>query len=395
MLTRRGWSFVGAAAGLYLGARLLGLVQLAVLAVATVLLLVGAYVWVRVKAPALVARRKLKELLQVGVEGRVDLVVTATRRGPTVAVADAFDQGRRAARFLLAPLGAGEEARAAYRFPTDRRGRFEIGPLRATLTDPFGLVSASHRVLGTEQVIVYPRVHEIVPPPDIGGLDLDRDHPAVRPRVESSGDFMTLRDYAPGDDLRHVHWRSTARRGHLMMRQNETRRRAPVLLMLDVRPPTHDRASFERAVEAVASIATALDRAGRPFEVACSTGANVGAPGRRHLAHIMDELAIVEPHGADRLVIASTRRRSSALIAVTGRLLTTDSASLGMLVRDGGLLVMVPTADQSAPVTARARRFRSIAVPHNERPFGHSWNEAMLQWQRTGSLPTSSSPAHS
>ena len=47
---------------------------------------------------------------------------------------------------------------------------------------------------------------------------------------------MTLRDYAPGDDLRHVHWRSTARRGHLMMRQNETRRRTPVLVMLDVRP---------------------------------------------------------------------------------------------------------------------------------------------------------------
>jgi uncharacterized protein (DUF58 family) len=395
VLTRRGWSFVGAAVGLYVGARMLGLVQLAVLAVATILLLIGAYVWVRVKSPALVASRTLKELLQVGIEGRVDLVVTAERRSPTIAVADAFDHGRRAARFLLAPLAAGEEARAAYRFPTDRRGRFEVGPLRATLADPFGLASASRRVLGTEQVIVYPRVHDIVAPPDIGGLDLDRDHPAVRPRVESSGDFMTLREYAPGDDLRHVHWRSTARRGHLMMRQNETRRRAPVLLMLDVRPATHDRASFERGVEAVASIATALDRAGRPFEVAWSTGMNVGAPGRRHLAHIMDELAIVEPHGADRLLITSTRRRSSAVIAVTGRLLATDAASLGMLVRDGGLLVMVPTAEQSIPVAPRARRFRSFAVANDARPFTQSWNEAVLRWQRTGSLPTSSSPAHS
>ncbi len=375
MLTRRGWSFVGATVGLYVGARLLGLVQLAVLAVAAALLLIGAYVWVRVKTPALVASRSLKELLQVGVEGRVDLLVTAVRRGPTIAVADAFDHGRRAARFLLAPLAEGDKARAAYRFPTDRRGRFELGPLRATITDPFGLVSASRRVLGTEQVIVYPRVHEIVAPPDIGGLDLDRDHPAVRPRVESSGDFMTLREYAPGDGLRHVHWRSTARRGHLMMRQNETRRRAPVLLMLDVRPATHDRASFERAVEAVASIATALDRSGRPFEVAWSTG--------------------VEPHGADRLLIASTRRRSSALIAVTGRLLAPDPASLGLLVRDGGLLVTVPTAEQSAPVAARSRRFRALVVPHDDRPFAHTWNEAVLRWQRTGNRPTSTSPAHS
>jgi uncharacterized protein (DUF58 family) len=180
-----------------------------------------------------------------------------------------------------------------------------------------------------------------------------------------------------------------------MMRQNETRRRAPVLLMLDVRPATHDRSSFERAVEAVASIATALDRAGRPFEVAWSTGMAVGAPGRRHLAHIMDELAIVEPHGADRLLIASTRRRSSALIAVTGRLLAPDAASLGMLVRDGGLLVTVPSAAESGPVAPRARRFRSLVVPYDERPFAHSWNEAVLRWQRTGSLPTSSSPAPS
>ena len=149
MFTRRGWSFVGAAVGLFVGARLLGLVQLAVLSIATALLLIGAYAWVRAKSPALEARRTLKELLQVGVEGRVDLTVSATRRSPTIAVADAFDHGRRAARFLLAPLGEGEEARAAYRFPTDRRGRFEIGPLRATLTDPFGLVSPARARDGT------------------------------------------------------------------------------------------------------------------------------------------------------------------------------------------------------------------------------------------------------
>jgi uncharacterized protein (DUF58 family) len=395
VLTRRGWSFVGAVIGLYVGSRLLGLVQLAVLAVAAVVLLVGAYIWVRVKTPALVARRQLRELLQVGVEGRVDLAVTATGRTPTLAIADAFDHGRRAARFLLAPLAPGETGRAAYRFPTDKRGRFEIGPLRATVTDAFGLVSSSHRILGSEQVIVYPQVHDIVAPPDLGGLDLDRDHPAVRPRVEPSGDFMTLREYAPGDDLRLVHWRSTARRGHLMVRQNETRRRAPVLVVLDVRPATHDRDSFERAVEAVASIATALDRAGRPFDVAWSTGPEIGAPGRRHLAYVMDELAIVQPHGPDRLLIAATRTRSSALIAVTGRQLPNDAASLSALVRDGGVLVSVMTAEGSTPIAPRARRFRTVVVPSDERPFTQSWNEAMLRWQRIGNLPTSPSPARS
>jgi uncharacterized protein (DUF58 family) len=385
VLTRRGWSIVGAAAGLYVGARILGLVQLAVLAICGAVLLIAAYGWVRAHPLSLVARRSLKERLQVGVEGRVDLKVSATRRTPTLAVADAFDRGRRSARFLLAPLATGEDAQAAYRFPTDRRGRFEVGPLRVTLTDPFGLATTTRRVLGTEDVVVYPRVHEFVAPPDVGGLDYDRDHPHVLARVEPTGEFMTLRDYAPGDDLRHVHWRSTARRGHLMMRQNETRRRAPVLLLLDVRPGAHDRESFERAVEACASIATALDRAGRPFEVAWTTGTPIGVPGRRHLATVMDELAVVQPHGPDRLVIATTRRHSSALIAVTGRLGGTDPGALGVLVRDGGTLVVVSTVPASAAL-ARVRRFHLVAVPCPEGvPLSRSWNEAMLRWQRSGS----------
>src|SRR5690242_1788634 len=105
MITRRGWSLVGAAVGLYLGARLLGLVQLAVLAVATGILLVASYVWVRTRRPTFSARRDLRERLQVGVEGRVDLTISATdKRTPTVALADAFDRGRRAARFLVPPL---------------------------------------------------------------------------------------------------------------------------------------------------------------------------------------------------------------------------------------------------------------------------------------------------
>jgi uncharacterized protein (DUF58 family) len=394
MITRRGWSLVGAAVGLYIGARFLGLVQLAVLSVATLLLLVAAYLWVRLHAPTLTARRDLKERLQVGVEGRVDLTVAATdRRTATLALADAFDRGRRAARFLLPPLAPGEDARAAYRFPTDRRGRFEVGPLRATITDAFGLASTTRRVLATEEVIVYPRVHEITAPPEIGGLDLDRDHPRVRSRVEPSGDFMTLRDYAPGDDLRHVHWRSTARRGHLMMRQNETRRRAPALVLLDVRPGAHDRTSFERAVEACASIVSALDRAGRPFDVMWSTGTMVGAPGRRHLANVMDELAIVQPHGPDTLVVAKTRRRSGALITIVGRMQPSDATALGLLVRDGGMLLAVNVMP-SPTDTIRSRRFRALLIPDRaEDSFPRAWNEAVLRWQRGARLPSSPSVA--
>src|SRR4051812_40503180 len=122
MITRRGWALVGSAAGLFVAGRILGLVQLAVLASTAVLTLVAAYFWVRMREPQLQGRRELKERLQVGVQGRVDIVLVATTPTATLSVNDAFDGGRRAARLLLAPMHTGEEARAAYRFPTDRRG---------------------------------------------------------------------------------------------------------------------------------------------------------------------------------------------------------------------------------------------------------------------------------
>jgi uncharacterized protein (DUF58 family) len=389
--------------GLFIGGRLLGLVQLSVLATAGAALLAGAALWVHTHPPELVARRELKERLQVGVGGRVDLHVGGASPGgqarvahhtPTLALTDAFDRGRRAARFLLAPLAPGETARAAYRFPTERRGRFELGPLRAVVSDPFGVVQRSRRVLGTEEVIVYPRVHEILVLPESGGDELDRDQPRANARIDASGEFHTLREYAPGDDLRHVHWRSTARRGRLMMRQNEARRRAPVLVMLDVRPRAFDRDAFERAVEACGSIVTMLDHAARPVEVLLSTGEHIGAPGRRNLATVMDELAVVQPHGPDRLVLPATQRRTGALVAIMGAMDPADATAVSVLVRNGGMLTVVATTIDGDGVPVHARRSRPLLVPCGpNRLFTSSWNEAVLRWQRSVNLPVQVSRA--
>ena len=395
MLTRRGWSLLGATIGLYVGARVLGLIQLVVLATCALLMLVAAAIWVRLHPLDLEARRHLRERLQVGVDGRVDLELTPAcgRSIATVSVADSFDRGRRSARFLVAPLRPGESARAAYRIPTDRRGRFELGPLRATISDAFGLASRTRRILGTEEVIVYPRVFDIAALPESGGDEHDQDLRRAHGRLDPGGEFLTLRDYEPGDDLRRVHWRSTARRDRLMVRQNEARRRAPVLVMLDVRPGSHDRASFERAVEACGSIVTALERAGRPHDVILSTGVSVGAQGRRHLASVMDELAVVEAHGPDRLIAATTRVRTASLVAIMGRVNEDDAAACSVLVRNGGALMIVTTA-ADAPTVVKTRRVRPAIVRYGpDRPFTESWNQAVLTWQRSGRLPSSQSPA--
>jgi len=396
VLTRRGWSLLGASTGLYIGSRILGLVQLTVLAGAGFLVLATAALWVHFHPVDLAAQRHLRERLQVGVDGRVDVTVEskAARRLPTVTVSDAFDRGRRSARFLLAPLEPDETARAAYRLPTDQRGRFELGPLRATVGDPFGLASHTRRVLGTEEVIVFPRVHEIMSLPETGGDEPDRDMPRAHGRLDPGGEFLNLRDYEPGDDLRRVHWRSTARHDRLMVRQNEARHRTPVLVMLDVRPASHDRASFERAVEGCASVVTACERVSRPCAVMLSTGVIVGTAGRRHLASVMDELAVVEPHGPDRIVATTTRRRSPALVAVMGRMRGDDSGALNVLLRGGGMLAVITTLPEGSGVWVRSRRYRPIVVPFGpDESLVPSWNRTILQWQRSVRLPLSASPA--
>jgi uncharacterized protein (DUF58 family) len=397
LLTHRGWSLLGATIGLIAGGRLLGLVQLWVLATAALLALLGAVVWTSTRTVDMQASRHVVRRLQVGVDGRVDLSVSSegARATPMLTLTDAFDGGRRHARFLLPPLASGTTARAAYRVPTERRGRYEIGPLRASVGDPFGLSNRSWRAAGLDEVIVQPRVHDVMPLPEGGGDDLDSNDRRVVGQLDVTGEFLMLREFAPGDDLRRVHWKSTARHQRLMIRQDESRRRAPVLVMLDVRSAAHDRTSFELAVEAVASIVTSLDRDQRQVEVRTTNGERLGQAGRRYVASLMDELAVIEPTGVGRL--APGRARPSAVVAVLGRPRDGDLLVLERLTgRRGMLAVVVTRPDGGQPVGLTTRRtvpLQVIVTP--DRPFPIAWNEAVIRWQRSSSHARLWSPSAS
>ena len=388
-LNRRGWSFVGAGLGLLVGGRLLGLPQLWILATATLALVIAAGVWTSTRRFAIGADRRPTERLQVGVEGRVDLVAVnnSDHTSPTLALNDSFDRGRRSARFLLAPLAPGEIGRAAYRVPTERRGRFELGPLTATVGDPFGLCERTFEVAARTEVLVYPRVHDIMALPELGGDDLDSHAAELVGRPDVGGEFHLVREYVAGDDLRRVHWKATARRSHLMVRQDESKRRAPVLVLLDVRAARHDRASFEVAVEVAASLSTALERAGRPYTLVTSGGETLGHSGQRHLATIMDSLAVVEPIASERLVPVLSGRRATSVAFITGTLRDHDQAAMNLMVRSGGGLALITTNAAATPGTALTpgprRRRATLHVRHtSDRSFAETWNAAVLTWQR-------------
>jgi len=387
-LTRRGWSLIGAALGLTLGSYLLGAVELLALAVAAVMLLVGGALWLSFGSglDLAITRRVRPQRLQVGAQGRIDISIDnrASRATPLLTATDLFDEGRRAARFLVPPLTPGGTARAAYRIPTRRRGRYRVGPLTVRAADPFGVTSRALATVGEIDVLVRPRVHPIVAPVAVGSrVSADADAVARQSVVSDLGDeFLTLREYEMGDDLRRVHWRSTARTGDLMIRQDEARWRSKAAIVLDVHPDGHDDESFEVAVEATASVVARLVRLQRRVEVMTSAAEVLGTGGDpRH--DVLDRLATVATNRDDRLVTVleqlRAHRRADLVVAVLGSVGADVTRALAAL--SGIDVIAVLTQPVGIAPSASL-----IVVDASSTPFPVAWNRACSQprvrWSR-------------
>ncbi|HVW33117.1 MAG TPA: DUF58 domain-containing protein, partial [Acidimicrobiia bacterium] len=292
-LTNRGWSLCGAAAALLVGARVLGVQELSMLAAAAFLVVVVAFIRSRRHALRISAQRTLRPArAEAGAAARADLVVLnqGVRTTPVLTATDSFDSGRRVARFLVPPLAPGETGDAAYRLPTDRRGIYSIGPLTLSVLDSFGVVQTGVTVAGEDRFVVYPKVEDVLPLPGAASREA-RMGSMQASRVPVGLDFFGLREYEVGDDLRRVHWRSTARTGELMLRQDEMPWESRSTILLDTRPSTHSGESFERAVEVAASLATAMCRGRRQVRFLTTGGVEIRSSGTDRYAQIMEYLA--------------------------------------------------------------------------------------------------------
>ncbi len=282
------------ALGVLLLGRILGLVQLYVVGVAGLILTGAAVGWLRLSPVKVEVTRRLRpHRASVGdsIEVELGITNTSTRRSPLVEAQDRFDGGTSEAgelRFLVAPMAPGRAGRTSYRLVADRRGVFEVGPLEVEVRDPFGLAARASTVAGSSALTVLPRVELIAPPPRSPGGTASAGTPRPALAGQTGDSFYALREYAPGDDLRRVHWASSARRDQLMIRQDDhpLQDRTTVILDLGVRDPE----AFETAVSAAASVVSAAratlvrfaDTAGH------DSGYNNG-PG--HIAAILDRLA--------------------------------------------------------------------------------------------------------
>ena len=341
--------------GLMLLGRFFGADGLLQVGFGLLVLILAALVVVRFSRHRLqVTRRITPERAHAEQAVTVTLVVrnTGGGRAPVLMLEDVLPvdvSGR--ARFTLLGLEPAGSRTIGYEIRAPRRGRYEIGPLRVTFTDPFGLARSRDRVAGTDQLLVHPRVEQLASPRDLGQYR----SPAVSALRQLTGargdDFYTLREYAEGDDLRKIHWPSTAKRDRFMIRQEETPWHTRATILLDDRAEAHagmgPRSSFERAVEAAASLAGLYSRSGYSFRLVLATDRGLpSSRGDEHFMACLDLLATLTP------------ARDAASEAFTARIgeLQARGPAEGTLVAVSGLMDL----EGAVALGECRRRFRDV-----------------------------------
>lgn len=234
---------------------------------------------------------------------------------------------------VLPALGGSRspDSRATFSYSLQglRRGRHAVGPLRVDVQDPFGLVYRRHAFGAAEMLTVLPRRVELPPIAPRGASDDGATRPAPQ-NVGLGDDDIIARSYLPGDALKRIHWKATARRDQLMVRQEEQRVTPRAAVILDTEPTSQGTArdrkdsweyspAFEWSVVAAASITAHLVRAG--YVVALqSNGTSVDrviSEGHDTFEDSMVDLAVVEPQPIDR---PGRHEAEGAVFIVLGRL---------------------------------------------------------------------------
>ncbi|PZF84311.1 DUF58 domain-containing protein, partial [Micromonospora deserti] len=214
-----------------------------------------------------VARRADPDRVVRGEPAAMTLTVRNTGRLRAASLVAADRCGDRAVPVPLLRLRPGRDTTVRYDVPTRRRGVVPVGPLRVTRRDPLGLVAVTRPYGGTVPVWVHPRIHPLSAVPTGAGRSLDGRADAV---PHGSITFDSLREYVVGDELRRVHWRTSARVGELMVRENVDTSLPRIVVLLDNRAAAHPgrvdgvAESFESACEAAASVVAAAVREDLP-----------------------------------------------------------------------------------------------------------------------------------
>ena len=234
----------------------------------------------------------------------------------------------------LPGLLPGVEAVRHYELPTSARGRVTVGPLTLHRADPFDLARRALPTGETATVWVHPRQHAARAL--VGGVPRHHHEGAPDSALRGSVELLDVREYVPGDEVRHLHWKATARTGRLMVRDLADPHRSRTTVLLDNRPGVLTGALFEEAVDLAASLLCASARAAQDTRLVTWSGREVAVQGG--------------PFAVRRLLDELSEVRQDA------------GAAEPRVLPGGGLVVVTGGGAELGPVLARRAEFAAVVL---------------------------------
>jgi uncharacterized protein (DUF58 family) len=323
-MTRRGRVALALGAATYLGAWAFGSTILYPVGIGLPLAVLLGWFWTRLAGGQLELRRKLptgERLEGDDVEVRIELL------GERRLVPARWTLRERIGRLGEHVVPLGLSGRTRYMLERLPRGRYAFGESVAVIEDPFGLERVERELAAPGALLVYPRLVELDRLFSESGARAQHGRRLLLQRA-SGFDLHSVRDYVHGDSLRKVHWRSTARRAQLMVKELEDAPRDEVAVVLDADPRAVLGESFDVQVRAAGSLLLAHVRRGRRALLVINSGQREeqrvrSAEGDWRVA--LDLLAAVEPEPGPPLAAlladdAGAAGRALELVVVTGSL---------------------------------------------------------------------------
>lgn len=257
-MTPRGRAVLGLAVVTYVVARAFGSKPLYPVALGLLFALVLAWLWVRLaRGPMRLLRVLGAEEHYEGDDIEVELRLEHSALVPPaslVVVERLSGLGER-----RTPL---EARQGRYTLSNLRRGRYTFAEVRGVVEDAFGLQRVEVPLGTPSTLLVYPRLVQLDRLFSEGGT-YSHDGRRLLLRRPSGFDVHSVREYEQGESLRKVHWRSTAKRGELMVKELEDSPRDEVAVLLDANADAAVGASFDVQVRAAGSLLLAHARRGR------------------------------------------------------------------------------------------------------------------------------------
>jgi uncharacterized protein (DUF58 family) len=341
------------------------------LPVLAILLAVRTRRTVRVTRELLPGRLSVGGTVEVALHLKGSALVGTLRLVDTVPDA-AGPQATAPPGFTVHRLSRRGGARLTYPLRPLVRGVHAIGPLTAGATDPLALAEFERTIAGPDRLIVLPRVVTLNGLPAALGAGEGTSGAALAHQGQGSSDVL-VRPYRHGDELRRVHWRSTARHDELMVRLEERPWRAGTTVLLDRRDAAHRGrgagSSLEFAISMAASVCAHLIRRGEPVTLLTEDGTALPGPDPAGLDALLDALAALRPSARAELT-GPDFPVGKDLIAVLGALTPAHRESLLARHPQGGYAVLLDTATWdpadgrpgSADATATALRHAGWTV---------------------------------